>query len=288
MEKWGPNMSKIAIVTDSTAYLDQETIEQYQIKVLPLSVNFGEETIEETNLGYEKFYDKMRSFPDLPTTSQPALGHFIETYEQLARDHDAILSFHLSSGISGTFQTAVSAARSIEHAKVYPFDSEISCEPQAFFIREAAQMIEDGKDVDEIFKRLSEVRETLQAYFIVDDLNHLHRGGRLSGAQRLIGSALKIKPILTFENKVIVPYEKVRTYKRALQRVLSFLDQSASEGKQINASVIHANALPEAERIQKEIQEKYDNVTVSISYFGPVIGTHLGENSIGVTWYESN
>ncbi|GAK11629.1 LOW QUALITY PROTEIN: DegV family protein [Geomicrobium sp. JCM 19039] len=279
-------MSKIAIVTDSTAYLDEDTIERYNITVLPLSVNFGEETIEETELTPEAFYDKMRNAPDLPTTSQPALGHFIEKFEQLSEDHDAILSFHLSSGISGTYQTAVSAARSIESAKVYPFDSEISCEPQAFYVKRAAEMAEHGDDIDQIFANLTELKQTMRAYFIVDDLNHLHRGGRLSSASRLIGSALKIKPILAFENKVIVPYEKVRTYKKALNRVLEMLDETAKKGRKMKACVIHANAPEEAERIKATLASKYDQIEVSISYFGPVIGTHLGEKSIGLTWYD--
>ncbi|AXF56318.1 DegV family protein [Salicibibacter kimchii] len=278
-------MPKISIVTDSTAYLDEETLVENEINVIPLSVVFGQETSRETEMGTEEFFGKMRAHEKLPTTSQPSLGEFIDLYEKLGETADSIISFHLSSGISGTFETAVAASRSVEGVNVYPFDTEISCSAQGYYAVEAAKLVREGKTVDEIFEALTSIRDTLSGYFIVADLNHLHRGGRMSGAQKFLGSALQIKPILHFDDKVIVPFEKVRTEKRAIKRVMELLEQDAADGP-VRATVVHANVPEKAEEIRSTLDKKYDNLEIDLGVFGPVIGTHLGEQSLGLTWYK--
>ncbi|MBU8905981.1 DegV family protein [Desertibacillus haloalkaliphilus] len=281
-------MSKIAIVTDSTAYIPKERREELGVTMVPLNVVFGEESYaEEVEISTSQFYEKMKSSEELPKTSQPAVGLFAETFERLQNEgYDAIITIHLSSGISGTYQTAITAAGMVDGIEVFGFDSEISCMIQGYYVIEAAEMAEAGKSVDEIFTRLNQMKESMRAYFMVDDLNHLHRGGRLNGAQLVVGSLLKIKPVLHFENKVIVPYEKVRTAKKALSRIYSLLDEDASTGAPIRATVIHANRPDEAKEIETELENKYDNVDIEISHFGPVIGTHLGEGSLGIGWYK--
>ncbi|QQK81586.1 DegV family protein [Salicibibacter cibi] len=278
-------MSKISIVTDSTAYLDEKTLVENEIAVIPLSVVFDQETIPETEIGTEEFYGKMRAHEKLPTTTQPSIGEFIDLYEKLGETSDSILSFHLSSGISGTFETAVAASRSVEDVNVYPFDSEISCSAQGYYAVEAAKLAREGKTVDEIFESLTSIRDTLTGYFIVADLNHLHRGGRMSGAQKFLGSALQIKPILHFKDKVIVPFEKVRTEKRAIKRVMELLEQDVADGP-VRATVVHANIPEKAEEIRSTLDKKYDTLDIDLGVFGPVIGTHLGEKSLGLTWYK--
>ncbi|PSL48564.1 DegV family protein with EDD domain [Salsuginibacillus halophilus] len=281
-------MANVAIVTDSTAYLSEEMLNAYNIHTIPLSVVFGEKTYrEEIDMTTSTFYEKIQEVDQLPTTSQPPLGEFIKLYESLAETYDAVISIHLSSGISGTFATAQTAAESVEGIEVHPFDSEISCAPQGYFVLEAAERAAKGEDVDEIFARLEELRERIRAYFMVDNLNHLHRGGRLSGAQALVGSMLQIKPVLHFEDKMIVPFEKVRTSKKALNRIYELFEEDAGTGKPIRATVIHANRPAQAEEMKAELEKKFNNVTIDISYFGPVIGTHLGEGSLGLGWYIS-
>ncbi|MFB4165206.1 DegV family protein [Alteribacillus sp. JSM 102045] len=278
-------MANIAIVTDSTAYLPPDVTANENITIVPLSVVFGNEAYEEeVELSTVEFYNKLKQSEDLPTTSQPALGKFVETYERLAQNHEAIITIHLASGISGTYQTALTAGEQVEGVEVYGFDSEISCMPQGYFVIEAARMARDGETVDTILDRLKEMKKSMDAYFVVDNLNHLHRGGRLNGAQALIGSLLQIKPILTFENQQIVPFEKVRTEKKALNRVFELFDEAAKNDTPIRATVIHANRRDKAEEIQQKLSEKYPNAVVDISCFGPVIGTHLGEGSLGVGW----
>lgn len=279
---------KTAIVTDSTAYITKEIRDQLNIHMVPLSVVIGNNTYqEEIDLGTTEFYDKIRHADALPKTSQPALGKFIETYEQLAKEYDAIISIHLSSGISGTLAGAEQAGEMVNDIDVRTFDTEISCMVQGFYVLKAAEMARTDATPDAIIEELNNMKQTMRAYFMVDNLDHLHRGGRLNGFERIIGSVLQVKPILHFENKVIIPFEKVRTRKKALKRISDML-QADSNKFNIKATIIHANNENEAIAWKTELQATMPNVEFTISYFGPVIGTHLGEGSMGLGWYKNN
>ncbi|WP_071461315.1 DegV family protein [Bacillus massilinigeriensis] len=277
---------KTAVVTDSTAYIPKELREQKGIRLIPLSVIFGNESYrEEIDMTAEQFYEEVRD-KELPTTSQPPTGQFVELFESLANDYDAVISIHLSSGISGTFQGAVAASNMAEGIKVYQFDSEISCMVQGFYALEAADMAAEGKGPEEIMARLAEMKQTMRAYFMVDDLSHLQRGGRLSGAQAFVGSLLQVKPLLHFSDKKIEPFEKIRTRKKAWNRVIELLSEDVSNGEKYRAVIIHANREEQARECKAELEEKYPNVEFMLSYFGPVIGTHLGEGAMGMGWYK--
>jgi len=278
---------KTAILTDSTAYIPKEVRDELNIHMIPLSVIFGNESYrEEIELSAEQFWKEIKVREDLPTTSQPPVGEFVEKFEELAKEYDAVISIHLSSGISGTFNGCVSASQMVEGIQVYPYDTEISCMAQGFYAIEAAEMAKEGKSPEEIIRRLDEIKQSLRAYFIVDDLSHLKRGGRLSGAQAFVGNLLQIKPVLHFVDKVIVPFEKIRTRKKALKRIYELLDEAASQNEPLRAMIIHANRLEDAEKIKEELSQKYSHVEFYLSYFGPVIGTHLGEGAIGIGWYK--
>ncbi|RUR96934.1 DegV family protein [Bacillus velezensis] len=281
---------KIAVVTDSTAYIPKEMREEHHIHMIPLQVVFGEKTFrEETELDWRSFYKEVKNHDELPTTSQPSFGELIALYEELGKTYDAVISIHLSSGISGTYNSAASANTMVDHIKVYPFDSEISCLAQGFYALKAAQLIKDGvESPEEIIKELEEMKKTVRAYFMVDDLSHLQRGGRLSSAQAFIGGLLKVKPILHFDNKVIVPFEKIRTRKKAISRIFELFGEDASKGIPMRAAVIHANREEEAAAIIQELSGKYPHVEFYNSYFGAVIGTHLGEGAIGIGWCFKN
>ncbi|MED3331111.1 DegV family protein [Bacillus velezensis] len=281
---------KIAVVTDSTAYIPKEMREEHHIHMIPLQVVFGEKTFrEEAELDWRSFYKEVKNHDELPTTSQPSFGELIALYEELGKTYDAVISIHLSSGISGTYNSAASANTMADHIKVYPFDSEISCLAQGFYALKAAQLIKDGVDSpEEIIKELDDMKKTVRAYFMVDDLSHLQRGGRLSSAQAFIGGLLKVKPILHFDNKVIVPFEKIRTRKKAISRIFELFGEDASKGIPMRAAVIHANREEEAAAIIQELSGKYPHVEFYNSYFGAVIGTHLGEGAIGIGWCFKN
>lgn len=274
---------KTAVVTDSTAYIPKDLRDKLDIHMIPLSVIFGTETYrEEVEITASVFFEEVKN-RELPTTSQPPVGEFVQLFEQLSKDYDSVVSIHLSSGISGTFQGAVSAGEMVENINVFAFDSEISCMVQGFYVLEAAQMAQEGKGPEEIMVRLKEMKKTLYAYFMVDDLSHLQRGGRLSSAQALIGSLLQVKPLLHFQDKKIVPFEKIRTRKKAMRRMVDLLAE-ASASEEYRAVIIHANREQEANEWKKELEAELPNVEFVISYFGPVIGTHLGEGSMGLGW----
>jgi len=277
----------VAVVTDSTAYIPEEQRKALGIHMVPLSVTFGNETYrEEIDITADEFYQKVREDEELPKTSQPSIGLVTELLNELAKDHDEVIFVTLSSGISGTYQTVITANTMADGIEVTAYDSEISCYAQGYYAIEAATLAKQGKSSKEILARLDEIKQSLRAYFVVDDLTHLQRGGRLSGAQAFIGSMLQVKPILHFVDKKIVPFEKIRTKKKALKRVFELLDEDASKGQPLRLVVIHANREQEAFSIKEDIEKQYPHITVDISYFGPVIGTHLGEGAIGLGWYK--
>lgn len=278
---------KIAVMTDSTAYIPAKIREELNIHMVPLSVVFDDTSYrEEIDITTEEFYEKLRSYKELPTTSQPSIGYIAEKLEQLAEDYDAVISVHLSSGISGTYQAVLSAGEMVEGIDLYAYDSEASCFVQAFYVYEAVKLSKENKTPEEIIVRLDEMKQSMRAYFMVDDLTNLTRGGRLSNAQAIVGSLLQVKPVLHFVDKLIVPFEKIRTRKKAVNRLIGMLEAEAEKGKDLKVSFIHANDEEAALALEKDFKQKYPNIETSISYFGPVIGTHLGEKAIGVGWYE--
>lgn len=274
---------KTAIVTDSTAYIPEHVRKAKKIEMIPLQVTFNNESFaEEKELQVDEFYKKVNS--ELPKTSQPPLGEFVDLYSRLAEHHDEIISIHLSSGISGTFNGSVQANDLVEGVDVYSFDSEISCAMQGFYVVKAAEMANSGENAANIIAQLEEMKKSMRAYFMVEDLMHLSRGGRLSNAQAIVGGMLQIKPLLHFDEKVIVPFEKIRTRKKAMKRIGDLLKEDLRTGGRIQATVIHANRPEEAEKWMEQLKTECPEVEFSISYFGPVIGTHLGEGAMGLGW----
>lgn len=275
---------KTAVVTDSTAYLTAEECQQFNIHVVPLSVHLEDGTYDEDKITAIEFYDKVRGAKQFPKTTQPPVGKFLELFETLAAEYDEVVTIHLSSGISGTYQGALQAGDMMDNIKVYGFDSEVACGPQGMLAIEAAKLAATGASGEEILARLEDLKASMQAYFIVDDLNHLQRGGRLSAASALIGGLLQVKPILHFQNKKIEPFEKIRTQKKALRRVEELLQQAVAVNDQLQAVVVHANCEEQGKAWLESLQEQFPTVDFKFSYFGPVIGTHLGEGSLALGW----
>ncbi|UQS85375.1 DegV family protein [Apilactobacillus apisilvae] len=280
---------KIAIVTDSTSYLSKEEKEKYNIHVVPIPVIIdGKSYNEGIDISTEEFYDKLRNSESFPSTSQPPMGEMINTYNQLADEgYDAVISIHLASTISGFYNSLVSLAPTIENIKVIPYNSELTVKLMGNLAIEASKMAQKHESIDEIIANLDQIRSTINEVFVVDDLQNLVRGGRLSNASAFLGSLLKIKPLLTFDNKTneIVAFEKVRSRKKALKRTEELFKAAVDEADYpIKAIVINAND-PESGKLWGEkIQEMYPDMTIEQSYFGPVVGTHLGEKALALGW----
>jgi DegV family protein with EDD domain len=279
-------MSKVAVITDSTSYIPEQIRAEKNIVMVPLNVIFGNETYkEETEIKADDFYERVSRESVMPKTSQPSIGELVELLEELSLNYEEAVMITLSSGISGTYQSAVAAGEMVDGIQLHVFDTEISSSPQAFYVMKAAELAAEGATGEVIMKHLEWMKEEgVPAYFLVDDLNHLHRGGRLNTAQLVVGNLLQIKPILHFVDKKIVPFEKVRTKKKALKRIYDLMDESIDPNEKVKISVIHANREEDAAAIADELRERFQNAEVAISYFGPVIGTHLGEGSLGLTW----
>lgn len=276
----------IAVVTDSTAYLSHEQYDLYNIYSVPLSCIVQNEVYkEEIDITSEEFFLKVREMEKLPTSSQPTVGDFTALYEELGKQYDAIISIHLSSGISGTYQNAVSVSQAVEHVAIYPYDSELAAAGQAFQVIEAAKLAQKGATVEEILKKLDQVKEATELYFVVDDLTNLVKGGRLSRAAGSVATLLSIKPVLTFVDGLIVPFDKIRTKKKALRKIETLLEKSVRSFEYpIQATVVHAFSEQEGLEFKEKMEAEFPTVEFNLSFLGPVIGVHTGEGAIGMTW----
>ncbi|KRN88835.1 DegV family protein [Ligilactobacillus ceti] len=282
---------KIAVVTDSTAYLTQEQAEKYNIHVVPMPFVLDGETYEEgVNITTEDFYYKLKNSKNFPNTSQPPVGEMIKLYKSLAEQgYDTVISIHLSSTISGFVQTLENLKEELTEIDIVPFDSEITVILMGMMAIAASKLAAQGASVAEIMNKLEELRQTTGEWFVVDDLQNLVRGGRLSNASAFIGSVLKIKPILTFDNSThkIFAYDKVRSTKRALNRAEElFANEIADVNYPIHLFVIHANNEEAAMKWRDQLVKKFPDMKISISHFGPVVGTHLGDKALALGWIE--
>lgn len=275
---------KIALITDSVAYLSKKEQEKLNVFVLPLSVEYeGKVYVEGEGLTADTFYDLIRGGKTLPKSSQPTIGKTMELFEQLSKEYDAAIAVHLSADISGTFQTVFSLKDEFDNFKVYPVDSRRAVGSQVLLLRLAHQLILEGKTPEEIVKALEESIQYHNVYFLVDDLTNLQKGGRLSAASAMVGKMLSIKPLLTIDGK-IEAVEKIRTFKKGVSRIIELIAEHREKIGNVPMSffIYHGNSLAVGEDLQRQLQEKYPDSTFELVNFGPVIGTHLGEGAVGV------
>lgn len=288
MFKDGSERMKIAIVTDSTANLSKEECSELGVHVLPLSVLFEHKAYQEgVDITTAEFYEMVRQSSVFPTSSQPAIGKVYELFEELSHKFDAIISIHISSKISGTFQTVASVAKDMEeNIKIYPVDTGVTSAVQSRAVRLAAHLAKQGVSPEEIARRCEAICQDTKEYFIVDSLANLYRGGRLSAGSAAIGTLLKIKPILTFEDKAIVAFEKIRTYTKAMKRVEELIaeDLEGKDTAQYHFAIVHADCPQKAKEWEETLKAYYPTAQFGIEEFSPVIGTHLGEGAIACVW----
>lgn len=276
---------KIAIVTDSTAYLPERIKDHPNLFVIPIPVILdGKIYNEGIDIEADEYYALLNNSKEFPTTSQPALGEVLELYKSIAEQgYDTIISIHLSSGISGFVHTLHGLTDEIPGVALYPYDSKITSMPMGHMVEAALDLTEEKASLEEIFAKLDLIRDNTYAYLIVEDLNNLVRGGRLTNGAALIAGLLKIKPILTFEDGKIVLFEKIRSKKKAFARAEKIIgERNAGIEAPVKLYVIHANNRIVAEKEQAKLQKLYPNAEIEIGHFGPVIGTHLGEKAIGL------
>jgi len=276
---------KLAVVTDSTAYLPERIKNHEDLFVIPIPVILdGKIYNEGIDIEADEYYALLKNSKEFPTTSQPVLGEVMDLYTSLRdRGYDTIISIHLSSGISGFINTLYGIKDEIEGVEIIPYDSKITSMPMGHMVEAALDLSKQGQSLTDILAHLDIIKENTYAYLIVDDLNNLVRGGRLTNGAALIGGLLKIKPILTFDEGKIVLHEKVRSSKKAFNRAEDIIGQREADiAYPVKFYVIHANNLAVAEEEKEKLQVKYPSADIEIGHFGPVIGSHLGEKAIGI------
>lgn len=273
---------KLAIITDSSAVLQPSTLANKDVFVLPIPVTIDEESfVEGQNLTAEEFYQKMAASEDLPKTSQPSLLELEEILTALqANGYTHAVGLFLSSGISGFYQNIQYLADEFEGLTIAFPDSKITSAPLGMMVENVLKWAAAGQSFEEICAKLDQQIAQTSAFIMVDDLDHLVKGGRLSNAAAILGNLLSIKPILYFtdEGKIEV-YEKVRTEKKAVKRLLEILQEKTSDGN-YQLAIIHANCPEKADRFKEQLEQVGVTSQLPIVSFGSVIGTHLGEGAI--------
>jgi DegV family protein with EDD domain len=273
-------MSGVAVVTDTTHYLPRAVVEASDIHEVSLYVNWPDVQERESELpSFDAFYDRLRSERQLPTTSQPSVGDFLAVYEPLLAQGKDVLSIHISGGISGTVNAARQAAEQCPPGRVQVLDSSTACGGLGLMAMAAAKGARDGIGIEACITKAKEARERLTLWFAIDTLEYLVRGGRIGRAQGMVGSALRIKPILSVESD-ITPVERVRTSARAFARMVEMLRTLQADG--VDGWVVqHIQAPEEAERLAEEGRKIFGTEPVFVSEIGPVIGAHVGPGLIG-------
>jgi DegV family protein with EDD domain len=272
----------IAIVTDTCAYLPQNVIDEFGIHVVSLYVHMQGEAIRESDItDYDDYFRRLKTATELPTTSQPSIGDFLEVYEPLIAAGHEIVSLHLAGGMSGTVNAAEQARQQLGDAadRVRVIDTHVACGAQGMMVQTAAKTVERGGDLDAVVTRVLEVHDAMSFWFAVDTLEYLRKGGRIGGAQAWLGTALKIKPILSVAEQ-ITPIERVRTSKRAFDRIVKLLEQARADGAD-GWAVQHIQAPEYAAALVARGREIFGREPLLVSEVGPVIGTHVGPGLFG-------
>jgi len=276
----------VAIVTDSTSDLPSQLARTRSITIVPLTLHFdGRSLLDGVDIKPSEFYRKLPNATMHPTTSQPAPGQFAEAYGELLTNHDAVVSVHISEKLSGTYASAVQGAEMADPKRVHVVDSQLVSMSLGLLTLAASELAAQGASAESVVERISAMRDQVQTYFSVATLEFLRRGGRIGRASALLGSVLQVKPVLCIRDGLVTPLERVRTFDRALNRVID-LAREVDRGKGLCVVVGHADAEEDAERVARELEPVAE--TLMIQPLGPVVGAHAGPGVVGVGCYPAD
>jgi len=274
--------SGVAVVTDSTPYLSPNLVERWGIHQVNLYVGWGDDHRPECEYDVDAFYARLRDSAELPTTSQPSVGDFLACFEPLAGAGRDVVSVHIASGLSGTYESAREAARVVADkglpGRVEVVDSQTGAGGLGCVVVGAARAAEQGLALDKVVAAARQTRQSLEMWFCLDTLEYLRRGGRIGAAQALVGTALKVKPILTFGTE-IAPVGRVRTRRRARERMVAYLHELHERGA-TDWIVQHAQSPEDAEHLVAEGTAIFGDPPLFCTQVGPVLGAHLGSGML--------
>jgi len=274
----------IKIVTDSTAYLPEATVQEHDVKVVPLYVHFADTGFKEgRDLSTADFYTRLKDAAELPTTSQPSAGEFKEVFQELVEAGHEVVTLTISSKLSGTWNSAMAAKEMLPGNGISIVDSLSTSAGLQLMVQEAIQAAAAGATRQEIVDRVEEMTEKMRLLFVVDTLEYLAKGGRIGNASAFLGTLLKVKPILFLQDGAIEPLEKVRSKRKAQARMLNLIEEYLGDhGPQAKVALAQALVPDEAQALALELQGRLGCCEPGISEIGPVIGTHTGPGVIGI------
>jgi DegV family protein with EDD domain len=276
---------RIAVVTDSTAYIPEEALGDLVIPVIPLCLIWGEERFRDgVDIDPPTFYRRLPGSKVFPTTSQPSAGEFVEFYRRVAaeNDTDTIVGVYISSGISGTVASAEAAKAQVPELNIVVIDSTFTSMGQGFIALAATRAAAAGGSLEEVVAVARETQERMHLLFAVETLEYLHRGGRIGGAKRLLGTALNIKPLLHLEEGRIDALGQVRTKRKAVVRMLEVAEERLNGKRMVEAAVLDVDSPEEGNAFAEEVKERFSVSTVYRTAVSPVIGAHTGPGTVGL------
>jgi DegV family protein with EDD domain len=275
-----------AIVLDSTADFPDAPKRFPNWRVVPLYVRFGDESYRDyVDLGPEEFYARLRTAETLPTTSQPTPGDFLATYEELA-GYERIFSIHVASTLSGTFQSAQTAAQQLGD-KVRTIDSGTASAGIAMLGLAIQRRLDRGTSDEEIDALVERFRGEARLLFTVDTFEFLQRGGRIGRAAAMVGQLLSVKPILTIRDGEVVPLKRVRGNQKAMQEFVKQFTESSQDSLTLRVGIAHADAPERARQLEKMVHGERPQAQIElVTTLGAVVGTHAGPGTVGFFWFE--
>ncbi len=281
----------IAIITDSSACLPTEVVEEYGITVMPLNLIFGDKTYKDgIDINPTQFYALLRQSETIPTTSAPSAGDFINVYRRLAQNADGIICILISSKLSASYEAAIQAKdlakEGLPGTSIGVIDSRTTTNALGFIVRETAHAAAKGSSMDEAIAVAHDMIERVRFFAALDTLKYLAKGGRIGRAAAWSGNLLRIKPVLTISNDTgeVVGVDRPRTKSRAIERVIDIMRDEVGKNL-VHVAVVHANASAEAQHLRDKIADSFKCLEISVGEFTPVLGTHTGPGLVGLIFY---
>lgn len=278
-------MVKVKIITDSTAYLPKQYVDQYGIEVIPLTVNWdGKSFRDGVDILAGEFYTQLKDSNSLPTTNAVSIHAYSEVIQKLLDEGFEVLILPISSGISASYFNAVKAVESFDAKLVDIIDTKLVSMALSFMVLTAARAAEGGGTLEEVKQAAIDSYDHIGVYFTVATLKYLHKGGRIGGAKRLLGSALSIKPILQIRDGKIEASGSAVTRKKALERIIKLVGDGINGQTPVHISVFHALDLETAKLLMQRCQEEFHPVELILSEVSPVVGSHVGPGTVSIAW----
>lgn len=276
----------VKIVSDTSSGISAEVARALDLTVVPLRVNFGVETLRDSvDISPEAFLDRLATSKQFPTTSQPPAGDFVEIFQKLCAAGSDVLCVLLSNKLSGTVMSAHAARQQLPDDHIHIFDTLNVAAGDAILVMEAARLAQAGKSVADIVQRLEFMRAKVRLYFVVDTLEYLAKGGRISNAQAFIGSLLQMKPILKVENGLVEGAERSRTTSKARARLREIVADGIRGRSAVQVAVMYTTIKDTAQALADDIQAQYHLPEVPIHTISPAVSAHAGPRALGVAFY---